>query len=99
MVAAPLAVSILQYLLATNPDFAELTQLSEDSPELQSILGAVSLLTRGLLLVIVTPAVVQAVGDIVAGRPPVFVAPSAKGSRGCPIWSGRWLGAGSSCLP
>src|SRR5215204_5657233 len=70
MVAAPLAVSILQYLLATNPDFADLTRLSEDSPELQSILGAVSLLTRGLLLVIVTPAVVQAVGDIVAGRPP-----------------------------
>ena len=70
MVAATLAVSILQYLLATNPDFAELTRLSEDSPELQGILGAVSLLTRGLLLVIVTPAVVQAVGDIVAGRPP-----------------------------
>src|SRR5215207_9188803 len=70
MVAAPLAVSILQYLLATNPDFADLTRLSEDSPELQSIFGAVSLLTRGLLLVIVTPAVVQAVGDIVAGRPP-----------------------------
>jgi hypothetical protein len=69
MVAAPLAVSILQYLLATNPDFAEFTRLSEDSPELQGILGAVSLLTRGLLLVIVTPAVVQAVGDIVAGRP------------------------------
>jgi Vacuolar protein sorting-associated protein 62 len=70
MVAAPLAVSILQYLLATNPDFAEFTRLSEDSPELQGMLGAVSLLTRGLLLVIVTPAVVQAVGDIVAGRPP-----------------------------
>jgi hypothetical protein len=70
LVAAPLAVSILQYLLATNPDFAELTQLSEDSPVLQGILGAVSLLTRGLLLVIVTPAVVQAVGDIVEGRSP-----------------------------
>jgi hypothetical protein len=69
MVAAPLAVSMLQYLLATNPNFAEFTRLSEDSPELQGILGAVSLLTRGLLLVIVIPAVVQAVGDIVAGRP------------------------------
>jgi hypothetical protein len=70
LVAAPLAVSTLQYLLATNADFAELTRLSEDSPVLQGMLGAVSLLTRGLLLIIVTPAVVQAVGDIVEGRPP-----------------------------
>ncbi len=44
--------------------------MSEDSPELQGALNAVSLLTRGLLLVIVSPAVVQAVGDIVAGRTP-----------------------------
>ena len=63
-------MSALQYLLATNPDFVARTRLSEDSPELQSILGAVSLLTQGMLLVIVTPAVVQAVGDIVDGRPP-----------------------------
>ena len=70
MVVAPLAMSILQYLLATNPDFAELTRLSEDSPEVLGALGAVSFLTRGLLLVIVTPAVVQAVEDIVAGRSP-----------------------------
>ena len=70
MLPATLAVSTLQYLLATNPDFVALTRLSEDSPELQGILGAVSLLTRGLLLLIVTPAVVQAVGDIVAGRSP-----------------------------
>jgi hypothetical protein len=70
LLPATLVVSALQYLLATNPDFAALTGLSEDSPELQSMLGVVSLLTRGLLLVIVTPAVVQAVGDIVEGRPP-----------------------------
>ena len=70
MVPAPLAVSALQYLLATNADFVAFTQLSEDSPELQSVLGVVSFLTRGLLLVIVSPAVVQAVGDIVAGRTP-----------------------------
>src|SRR5215211_1461321 len=70
LLPATLVVSALQYLLATNPDFAALTGLSEDSPELQSMLGAVSWLTRGLLLVIVTPAVVQAVGDIVEGRTP-----------------------------
>ena len=70
LLPATLAVSALQYLLATNPDFAALTGLSEDSPELETILGVVSLLTRGLLLVIVTPAVVQAMGDIVEGRPP-----------------------------
>jgi hypothetical protein len=70
LLPATLIVSILQYLLATNPDFVALTRLSEDSPLLQGMLGAVSLLTRGLLLVIVTPAVVQAVGDIMEGRPP-----------------------------
>jgi hypothetical protein len=70
LVVAPLTMSILQYLLATNPDFAELTRLSEDSPELLGAIGAVSFLTRVLLLVVVTPAVVQAVGDIVAGRSP-----------------------------
>lgn len=70
LLPATLVVSAIQYLLATSPDFATLSGLSEDSPVLQSILGAVSLLTRGLLLVIVTPAIVQAVGDIVAGRPP-----------------------------
>jgi hypothetical protein len=63
-------VSALQYLLATNPDFVALTGWSEDSPEIEGILGVVSLLTRGVLLVIVTPAVVQAVGDIVDGRSP-----------------------------
>jgi hypothetical protein len=70
MVPAALAVSALQYLLATNADFVALTRLSEDSPELQGALNAVSLLTRGLLLVIVTPAVAHAVGEIVAGRTP-----------------------------
>jgi hypothetical protein len=70
LLPATLVVSALQYLLTTNPDFVALTGLSEDSPELQSILGAVSLLTRGLLLLIVTPAVVQAVGDIMDGTPP-----------------------------
>jgi hypothetical protein len=70
LLPATLAVSVLQYLLATNRDFAALTGLSEDSPELETTLGVVSLLTRALLLIIVTPAVVQAVGDIVEGRPP-----------------------------
>jgi hypothetical protein len=70
LLPATLAVSALQYLLATNPDFVALTGWSEDSAELEGILGVVSLLTRGVLLVIVTPAVVQAVGDIVDGRPP-----------------------------
>ena len=70
LIPATLIVSALQYLLATNSDFVALTGLSEDSPELQSIFGVVSLLTRGLLLLIVTPAVVQAVGDIMDGTPP-----------------------------
>jgi Vacuolar protein sorting-associated protein 62 len=70
MAPAPLALSVLQYLLATSADFVAFTRLSEDSPELQGALGAVSFLTRGLLLVIVSPAVVQVVGDIVAGRRP-----------------------------
>src|SRR5215204_712349 len=70
LIPATLIVSALQYLLATNSDFVALTGLSEDSPELQSIFGVVSLLTRGLLLLIVTPAVVQAVGDIKDGTPP-----------------------------
>jgi hypothetical protein len=70
LLPATLVVSALQYLLATNPDFVALTGWSEDSPEIEGILGVVSLLTRGVLLVIVTPAVVQAVGDIVDGRSP-----------------------------
>jgi hypothetical protein len=70
LLPATLVVSAVQYLLASNPDFVALTGLSEDSSVLQGILGGVSLLTRGLLLVVVTPAVVQAVGDIVEGRPP-----------------------------
>lgn len=70
LVPAILAVSLLQYLLGNSPEFAATTTLTEDSPELQFLLGAVSLLQRALLLVIVTPAVIHAVGDIAAGRQP-----------------------------
>jgi hypothetical protein len=70
LLPAALAMSAIQYLLATNADFAARTRLSEDSPELLAALGAVSLLTRGLLLLIVTPAVIQAVEDIAAGTAP-----------------------------
>jgi hypothetical protein len=65
---AALAISALQYLLATNADFAASTGLTEDSPLLQDLLSAVSLLTRGLLFLIVTPAVIAATADIAAGR-------------------------------
>ena len=69
-VPATLTVSALHYLLATNADFAARTGLSEDSPSLQTALGVVALLQQGLLLLIVTPAVIRAAGDIAAGRPP-----------------------------
>jgi hypothetical protein len=69
-VPATLAVSLLQYLLANSPEFAALVPLTEDSPELQTFVDAVSLLQRVLLLVVVTPAVIQAAGDIAAGRRP-----------------------------
>jgi hypothetical protein len=89
LIPATLIVSALQYLLATNSDFVALTGLSEDSPELQSILGAVSLLTRGLLLLIVTPAVVQAVGDIMDGTPPSIRRSFRRGFASIPdvVWT------------
>ena len=65
-----LTMSAFQYLLATNAGFAAATGLTEDGLTLQAILSVVSLLTRGLLFLIVTPAVIQAVEDIVAGRQP-----------------------------
>ena len=69
---AALAMSAFQFLLATHAGFAAATGLSEDSPVLQDLLSAVSLLTRGLLFLIVTPAVIAAVSDIAAGREPGF---------------------------
>jgi hypothetical protein len=67
-----LAMSAFQYLLATNAGFAAQTGLTEDSQRLQTILSVVSLLTRGLLLLIVTPAVIQATEEIAAGGRPSF---------------------------
>ena len=93
LLPATLAVSVLQYLLATNRDFVALTGWSEDSPELEGILGAVSLVTRGVLLVIVTPAIVQAVGDIVEGRPPGVRRAFRQGFARIRILSGHWVGA------
>ena len=69
---AALAMSVFQFLLATNAGFAAATGLSEDGEVLQDLLGAVSLLTRGLLFLIVTPAVIAATADIAAGRTPGF---------------------------
>ncbi|MGH2615425.1 MAG: Vps62-related protein, partial [Thermomicrobiales bacterium] len=70
LLPAALVMSAIQYLLATNADFAARTRLSEDSPQLLAALSAVSWLTRGLLLLIVTPAVIQTVEDIAAGTAP-----------------------------
>jgi hypothetical protein len=67
---AALAISAFQFLLATNAGFATTTGLTEDSPAMQALLSAVSLLTRSLLFLIVTPAVIAAVSDIAAGRQP-----------------------------
>jgi hypothetical protein len=70
MVPALLVVSVVQYLLANNPDFAARASLSEDNALLQAGLSTVSFLQRLLILLIVTPAVIFAVGDIMSGRPP-----------------------------
>lgn len=64
-----LLVSLIQYLAATNRGFATATGLSEDSP-LQAGLDLASLLQRGLLLLVIAPAVVLTVDDIAAGRQP-----------------------------
>lgn len=69
---AALAMSAFQFLLATHAGFAAAIGLSEDSPALLDIISVVSLLTRGLLFLIVTPAVIAAVSDIAAGRKPGF---------------------------
>lgn len=65
-----LAVSLLQYLLARSPEFASLTTLTEDSPELHSAFSVVALIQRLLLLLVVTPAVIVAVGEIAEGQQP-----------------------------
>jgi hypothetical protein len=65
-----LAMSAFQYLLATNAGFAAATGISEDGETMQGILGVVSLLTRGLLFLIVTPAVIYATAEFAAGRRP-----------------------------
>jgi hypothetical protein len=64
-----LIVSALHYLLATSPGFVAATGLNEDNPALLTGLSVVALLQRLLLLLIVAPAIVVAVGDIAAGRP------------------------------
>ena len=68
-IPATLAVSLIQYLLSWSPEFAALTGISEDSATLQAAVSVISLFQRVLLLVVVTPAVIQATGDIAAGRP------------------------------
>jgi hypothetical protein len=65
-----LAMSAFQYLLATNAGFATATGITEDGETMQGILGVVSLLIRGLLFLIVTPAVIYATAEIAAGRQP-----------------------------
>jgi hypothetical protein len=63
-------MSAFQFLLATNASFAVATGITEDGETLQRILSVVSLLTRGLLFLIVTPAVIFATAEIAAGRQP-----------------------------
>jgi hypothetical protein len=64
-----LAVSILQYLIANSAGFVAATGLSEDAP-IQDWLDVVSLVQRGLLLLLVTPVVILTVADITGGRQP-----------------------------
>ena len=62
---------MVQYLLGNNAEFAALTAVDEDSIRARRVpSAAISLLQQALLLLIVTPAVIQAVGDIRAGRQP-----------------------------
>jgi hypothetical protein len=65
-----LLVSAVQYLLAHNADFAARVRLSEDDLPLQLALDTVSTLQRLLIVLIVTPAVIYAVNDIVSGQSP-----------------------------
>ena len=69
-VPATLVVSVVQYLLANDPRFSAWTGLSEDSPELLAALSGVSLLQQALLFLVVTPAVIVAVGEIARGQTP-----------------------------
>jgi hypothetical protein len=86
---AILVVSAVQYLLSNSPEFAAMTTITEDSPELQGLLGAVSLLQRGILLIVVTPAVIQAVSDITAGTTPSVGRAFREGWRKVPgyLWT------------
>ncbi len=69
-IPATLAVSLVQYLLGNNAEFAALTGVDEDSTFVEGFLSGISLLQQALLFLVVTPAVIQAVGDIRAGRQP-----------------------------
>jgi hypothetical protein len=88
-VPVTLAVSLLQYLLANSPEFAAMVPVSEDSEELQAIFGTVSFLQQCLLFLVVTPAVIQAVGDIAAGRQPSVRRSLREGLRKLPgyLWT------------
>lgn len=67
-IPATLAVSLVQYLAGNSAEFAALTGIDEDSAFVEGFLGGVSILQQALLFLVVTPAVIQAVGDIRAGR-------------------------------
>lgn len=69
-IPATLVVSLVQYLLGNSEGFAALTSWTEDGPAVEALLSGVSLLQQALLFLVVTPAVIQAVGDIRAGRQP-----------------------------
>jgi len=69
-IPATLVVSLVQYLAGNSAQFAALTGIDEDSTYLEGFLSTISLLQQALLFLVVTPAVIQAVGDIRAGQPP-----------------------------
>lgn len=72
VVPLTLLVSGGHYLLSTDPGFAAWTGLDEDSGGVRLTLSAAVSLQRVLLVVLVGPAVVQAVADIQAGRRATF---------------------------
>lgn len=88
-IPATLLLSLLQYLLARSPEFASLTTLTEDSAEVEFLLSAVSLVQAGLLFLVVTPAVIQAVGDIAADEQPSVRRSLREGLRKLPdyLWT------------
>jgi hypothetical protein len=63
-----LAVSVFHYLLASSPAFAARTAVTEDSSGVQIALWLASLAQSAILVLVVAPAVMQAVAAVTGGE-------------------------------